>query len=1660
MSASELSRDLLSLLRRSEGGHFFARPLLDTLVFLDLDAPAPDAMNNVYRLRPRAVVQTSAVGLIRNYQAWIVMDPKTARARQASMATRALQEALGSDPNSTSPHQQGRMPGSRNNKLSLQPSQPASIIHESPGEFMDDAVFMSVTARTEPKVRVQGNNLIVAPLPEGQPREADQSNSGKDWANAMRFFEVDPYASMEAALSGIQWLAERNNTKYYRESTVKKAMTLVHSRMRGQRPNLGAIAPPGESLTPTRSAPAITLTPKTKNRAKNVLGRSPGEGAKGGADVLKMVANCLLDVAERLDKVEKAALQPEIPTEDPDPPQMTQRAMERKGCKCHECQRRKPRECFSETQWKRGDAAGRKCKTCCSNAACGVVLAKPCVGCGNLKQRESFSATQWERKESKCADCLSGPKSLGRPNYPRGEGRPGEKPAGSGVVSKTQPCSAATDGGGAGSPGGLAASPHRSPTQEEEAESDGGQELLRNAAELGGTSEPFEVDVPGDGGCLFHALTLEKRRLDGRPAPPTTADLIRESAALRLEVNKANRDWIDGLCEEERTEAQWAVQGELIDEARHTFTTWEAYFEFMDRPTSFGTFFSIAGFLRLMKEKSVGANVWVQTDNGYRLQRDGRGDGATEENVVHLLYDGRNHYAALRNPPTDWALQTKTDLVILGPPEAANGQRETREAAAPQLHDVGKSTDQGCGSGSEIGREQATRSTFTGTKKIARNTCKVCGVAKERGHFTPRQWKWRSLAPTCNQCQLAISARPERTRACARCGKEKTRNSYSATQWSAPAHVVVRCLTCPPAEAPKPQETRKTCALCGIPRTKRFYSGKQWDLQPHTAPRRCQECIEGRRERASSEEERGPGVENAAQPAQGATEDAEPAEEEEPEHSGTAQTPIADEPNSGRKRQRELAATRKLCATCDVEKERIHFSGTQWEKAVTEKRKCKDCLASTGGGATAMRECRGCKSVVAREDFSKTQWAEPTTRGSLCGKCASTKLSEPAAEETSELHPVAPFSNKEEATRFIMQSAKDDELPSASRPTLQAMGAIIGKDTRGWALEKDPEYTADQKLGILRKIHTEDLAHAAGAAGVVRNLKSIDRSWTHCWLDARFLIMRCVFCARKTTRGCAEVAIRHLPKPLHSGECVGVDLKTVLPTNEPGGKWVMLLAVDFTSGKVFAWDIDCGKVTVQEVQSRLVGDFMSNNDPPVILWSDNGGQFKTVLEQLFQELLFCKCAFIPPGHPASNGYVEVLNRILSAMHGGERRRLGPATRAYNAKTKDRIGAAPETIWRALRPLTSRWTHMAAQEAIRKIDGAGQSTLDAEEELGDYMQRVAERGKDGRLLEAVDSFEERMGPIMKAIGDRNDRKDIAGRLKWRRGPKRQKKFGLVSGDRVLLKNTQVTASAAAPFAPEVYEVTQVLGALLLIRSTETGKLKTVHNENCKLCPHTIAVSDEEREEAKRGGATKTGDAAAPLLHAVLRDDQKQPATTTKKRSERKKTKSALTTKATRGRAKSAPKKTRRTSNEEIIRRWFRPPGFTKFDQLPSRPKEFTEVEAGVLRCTQEKYDVRPNVTAAREVLTLVGDETTCVLKVDDGPKSRHRQWLSDVRRRVAAGEVPSLRLSLKAVKGKGYRGANKVILRLKPKTTPALETYSKIYQKKKKLKPMTLPPAAG
>ena len=119
-------------------------------------------------------------------------------------------------------------------------------------------------------------------------------------------------------------VAEKKNNQYYREGAVKRATTQERARMQGWAPNPDAGTTPRASKTPAQSAPAITLTPNARNLAENAFGRLPGERTKGGAGVIKMMANSLLDMAEKLDKVVKATLAPTTPTDAPDPPRMTQ----------------------------------------------------------------------------------------------------------------------------------------------------------------------------------------------------------------------------------------------------------------------------------------------------------------------------------------------------------------------------------------------------------------------------------------------------------------------------------------------------------------------------------------------------------------------------------------------------------------------------------------------------------------------------------------------------------------------------------------------------------------------------------------------------------------------------------------------------------------------------------------------------------------------------------------------------------------------------------------------------------------------------------------------------------------------------------------------------------------------------------------------------------------------------------------------------------------------------------------------------------------------------------------------------------------------------------------------------------------------------------------
>ena len=189
-------------------------------------------------------------------------------------------------------------------------------------------------------------------------------------------------------------------------------------------------------------------------------------GAKDGGGVIKMVMNYLLDMVEKLDKVEKAKQVPAIPTDAPDPPRVTEWLGGEEVFKCHTCPRSHPREGFSETQSKSGVKASRKYETCCRNAACGVVLAKTCVGCGGVKSRAHFSGTLWGKKGSKCGDCATGPQSLAR--------------AGNRSFKETQPCSARMEP----RPWNATMDDRSQPRGGEHVGSGDGKGLPRNTAEL------------------------------------------------------------------------------------------------------------------------------------------------------------------------------------------------------------------------------------------------------------------------------------------------------------------------------------------------------------------------------------------------------------------------------------------------------------------------------------------------------------------------------------------------------------------------------------------------------------------------------------------------------------------------------------------------------------------------------------------------------------------------------------------------------------------------------------------------------------------------------------------------------------------------------------------------------------------------------------------------------------------------------------------------------------------------------------------------------------------------------------------------------------------------------------------------------------------------
>jgi len=452
---------------------------------------------------------------------------------------------------------------------------------------------------------------------------------------------------------------------------------------------------------------------------------------------------------------------------------------------------------------------------------------------------------------------------------------------------------------------------------------------------------------------------------------------------------------------------------------------------------------------------------------------------------------------------------------------------------------------------------------------------------------------------------------------------------------------------------------------------------------------------------------------------------------------------------------------------------RLSFGPGQWKKG-----RESICVTCFGARLPQWQEkdnkhCNSCSEPKARQDFSRTQWEMPAIIGGKCKQCCLAAESttgfgkketpredspricakEPPQANTcvqGEQKALGGSMDKSAASRHFM-NCSELELPSVSITSYCAANVLRGRQHMNKFHEDASGIPAVEKVNLLRTAH-EEMAHSGGRDAIVKAMKEEGKAWLHVSLDAAFVVTRCLHCRSHSTRQTAKSETRHLPRPMVPGEVVGVDLKTVKPVK--GEKWIMLLAVCFCSNKIWTWDIDEGKATLETVQNLLLR-FFATEDLPAVCWSDNGGQFKNIVQEGIRMALGVLPRHIPPGRPQANGLTEGYNRILDAAHGGHRDRLIAATIAVNNRPSRDTGVSPETVWRTMRPTQSRWRNRFLGEAV-----AGARSELTETEWLAYLDEAERKCSD---QEMANNIHAKVQPIREAIHSVTCRKEMQRRV---------------------------------------------------------------------------------------------------------------------------------------------------------------------------------------------------------------------------------------------------------------------------------------------------------
>ena len=456
----------------------------------------------------------------------------------------------------------------------------------------------------------------------------------------------------------------------------------------------------------------------------------------------------------------------------------------------------------------------------------------------------------------------------------------------------------------------------------------------------------------------------------------------------------------------------------------------------------------------------------------------------------------------------------------------------------------------------------------------AEKRCSACGHLGKQGDFPLKEWRKEGPVPRkCNLCCLPPASHAAKK--CAVCGQEMGEDAFSATQWRRGVRGPRKCRQC----APPPVQEQKECAVCGKLGNEVSFSLQQWAKKSRES-RTCNLCtllpaLEARKECTVCKQFLAHSSFSLEQ-------------WNEKQHAEVRKASRCAPPALAPPTTRE-------CAVRGDSGGRDDFRQTQCPKGLNGKGTRSKCAAAPNPPASAdppiTKTCTECGAAKPRRAFTAWQWAKSACGKRLCASCTAGNGS------NNQVSYDVLLPTKQEAMRYILQTASDVDLPSTHAASFRAVSTVSGQRPKGFAPDNESGFTPREKGRLLRTIHETELCRAGSHKGVVDILRALDKSWKHADMDARFTVYRCDRCCRASARGAAEAPVGNLPKPLHSGQCVGVDLKTITP-DDSSPKWVMLLLVDFTSGKVFGWDLDFRAATLEVVQGRIANDFMVNNDPP------------------------------------------------------------------------------------------------------------------------------------------------------------------------------------------------------------------------------------------------------------------------------------------------------------------------------------------------------------------------------------------------------------------------------------------------------------------------------